>query len=374
MVHNGGKGNMKNQTGNGADKQPRFMPTMGQDYAGTSETAKDVNSSVGPLIEAYIESIAPQISRMSEETPFVIADFGTNDGINSSPLMAAIIAHVRSLNPSLKFRLFYYDISTRDNFDKFWQGSQIAQTSGVTAQFIQRSYYEYYPELTGKLNIGYSSTSLHWMNTKNVNPSFFQHPENIQPNDLSSTERHIFVEKWKTDWADFLIKRSDDVVKSGALFMMNLADFGNDEWPASAGYNYIRDICNEMCAEKLISPEELRDIFVPDYFATPQEMQSVLAGPEIKRRFRLEHFEPVTVPCAYFPQFQDRLKDLGAREELASKLAHEVRAWSESSIKTGLATAHKEKIDEIYNRLQRKFHQLPKPLPFQYCMIELRKI
>jgi hypothetical protein len=97
---------MKNQTGNGADKQPRFMPTMGQDYASTSETARDVNSSIGPLIEAYIESIASQISRMSVETPFVIADFGTNDGINSSPLMAAIIAHVRSLNPSLKFRLF----------------------------------------------------------------------------------------------------------------------------------------------------------------------------------------------------------------------------------------------------------------------------
>jgi hypothetical protein len=212
------------------------------------------------------------------------------------------------------------------------------------------------------------------MNTKNVSPSFFQHPENIQPNELSGPERHKFVEKWKTDWADFLLRRSDEVVKSGALFMMNLADFGNDEWPASAGYNYIRDICNEMCAEKLISPEELRDIFVPDYFATPREMQSVIAEPEITRRFQLEYFEPVTVPCAYFPQFQDRLKDPGAREELASKLAHEVRAWSESSIKTGLSTAHKEKIDEIYNRLQRKFYQLPKALPFQYCMIELRKI
>ena len=365
---------MRHERGNRADKQPRYMPTMGQDYASTSETAKDVNSRVGPLIEAYIESIVPQISLASAETPFVIADFGTNDGINSSPLMAAIIAHVRALNLSFKFKLFYYDISTRDNFDKFWLGSQLAQTCGVEAEFIQRSYYENYPELTGKLNIGYSSTSVHWMNTKNVSPGFFQHPVNIQPNELSGAEKHKFVEKWKKDWSDFLLKRSDEVVKGGALFMMNLADFGNDEWPASAGYNYIRDICNEMCGEKLISPEELNAIFVPDYFATPQEMQSVIDEPEIKHRFQLEHFEPVTIPCAYYPQFQGQLKDPGAREELASKLAHEVRAWSESSIKTGLSSAHKEKIDEIYKRLESKFYQLPKALPFQYCIIELRKI
>ncbi|RPJ63890.1 MAG: hypothetical protein EHM12_01170 [Dehalococcoidia bacterium] len=365
---------MTHQPGNEKGKKPRYLPTMGQDYSSTSDTARDVNSRVGPLIEAYIDSIAPQISGMGPETPFVIADFGTNDGINSSPLMAAIIAHVRSINSALAFRLFYYDISTRDNFDKFWKGSQLAQVHGVEAEFIQRSYYESYPELEGKLNIGYSSTSVHWMNTKNVSAGFFQHPVNIQPNQLTGAERHKFVEKWEKDWEDFLLKRSDEVVKGGALFMVNLADFGNDEWPASAGYNYIRDICNEMCAEKLITPEELKAIFVPDYFATPQEMQSVIAAPGVKRYFRLEHFGPITVPCAYYPLFQDRLGDAKAREELGNKLAHEVQAWSESSIKTGLSSAHKEKIDEIYKRLENKFCRLPKALPFQYCMVELRKI
>jgi hypothetical protein len=350
------------------------MPTMTQDYSRTSDTAKAVNSRVLPLIEAYILSIAPQISGMRPKTPFTIADFGTADGVNSSPLMAAIIDQVRSINPSLKFRLVYDDIAARDSFDKFWQGSQLSQAHGVVTEFIQRSYYEPFPELSEKLHIGYSSTSVHWLNTKNVAAGFFQHPVNIQPNQLSGVERHKFMEKWKKDWTNFLLHRKDELVTGGALIMSNLADFGNDEWPASAGYNYIRDICNEMYAEKRLSPEELSAIFVPDYFATPQEMKSVVAEPEIDHSFRLEHFEPMTIPCAYYPQYQDRLGDPEAKKKLGTTLAHEVRAWSESSVKTGLSAAHKGKIDEIYQRLEDKFCREPKALPFQYCMVKLRKI
>jgi hypothetical protein len=364
---------MTNKPEKRTDK-PRYMPTMTQDYSRTSDTARAVNSRVSPLIEAYIQSIAPQISGMPPERPFVIADFGTADGVNSSPLMAAIIAQLRSINSSLKVRLVYEDIAGREAFDKFWQSSQLAHIEGVEAEYIQRSFYDTCPEIAGKINIGLSSTAVHWLDTRNIGADFFQHPVNIQPNQLADAERHKFIDKWKKDWTNFLLKRKDEMVKGGALFMANLADFGNGEWPASAGYNYIRDICNEMCAEKLVPPEELRAIFVPDYFATPQEMKSVLAEPEIECSFHLEHFEPMTIPCAYYPQYQDRLDDPAVRTELGSTLAHEVRAWSESSIKTGLSPAHKDKVDEIYKRLEDKFCRAPKALPFQYCMMELTKV
>jgi hypothetical protein len=353
---------------------PRYMPTMTQDYSRISDTARAVNDRLLPEITDYIESIAPQISSLHPENPFVIADYGAADGVNSSPLFAGIIKHLRSINSSIKFRLVSIDIAGRDGFDRFWKSSQLAQLDGVAAEYIQRSFYEPFPEIAGKLNIGFSSTSLHWLDTRNVRPDFFQHPVDIQPNQLVDAERHKFIEKWKKDWRTFLLKCKDELVEGGALFMANLAELGNEQWPASAGYNYIRDICNEMCAKGLISGEELNAIFVPDYFATPEEMRAVINQNEIERNFHLQYFEEMTVPCAYFSRYQDRLDDPQVKIELGSTLAHVVRAWSESSIKTGLSPDHKDKIDEIYKRLREKFCQTPRALPYQYCIMELRKI
>lgn len=349
------------------------MPTMTQDYSRTSDTARAVNSVIHPRIEAYLQSVAQQISCMSPKVPFVIADFGTADGINSSPLLAAIVNQLHSINSSLKFRLVFEDIADRAPFDQFWSGSDLSKLPGVEAEYIQRSFYEPFPELSGKLNLGYSATSVHWLNTKNVSTGFFQHPVNIQPNQLAGAERHKFMEKWKKDWTAFLLQRSHELVPGGVIFMANLADLGNDRWPASAGYYYIRDICNEMCAGKNITAEELRDIFVPDYFAMPEEMQAVLSQPEISRSFNVEYFEPMTIPCAYYPKYECRLNDPAAKNELGLTLAHVVRAWSRSSVITGLSDEHKDRIDEIYQRLEDKFCHEPKALPFQYCMMELRK-
>ena len=355
--------------------QPRYMPTMTSDYSRTSDTARAVNSVIHPRMEAYLQSIAPQVAAMGANQPFVIADYGTNDGVSSSPLIAAIVNQLHEINSPLKVNLAYADIVGRGPFDQFWPKSHLAQMPGVSAIFIDRSYYEIYPEIAGKLNLGYSSTSVHWLNTKNAVSGFWQHPVNIQPNQLTGAERHKFVEKWKKDWTTFLLHRWDELVPGGVLFMSNLADLdGRDQWPASAGYNYNRDICNEMCAEKTITPQELNNIFVPDYFALPDEFQAVLASPEVKRRYRVEYFEPMTIPCPYYHKYEGKLDDPAARQELGLTLAHEVRSWSRSSVITGLSDEHKDKIDEIYRRLEDKFCRNPKALPFQYCMMELRKI
>lgn len=347
---------------------------MTQDYSCISDTARAVNDRLLPVITAYIQSIAPQLSGLPSGSTFFIADYGAADGVNSSPLWASIIDQLRSINSSLKVRLISIDIAGRDGFDRFWQSSQLAQARGVEAEYIQRSFYKPFPELAGKLNIGFSSTSLHWLDTSNVSADFFHDPVDIQANQLADTERQKFVEKWKKDWMNFLLKRMDEMVTGSALFMANLADLGYEQWPASAGYNYIRDICSEMQAEGLISQGELKAIFVPDYFAKPEEMQAVIDQPEISCSFQMKFFDPMTIPCAYFPQYQDRLGDPATKIELGSTLAHVVRAWSESSIKTGFSHDHEDKADEIYKRLKDRFCQAPRALPYQYCMMELRKI
>lgn len=350
----------------------QYSPTMTKDYSRISDTARAVNAEVLPKMASYIRGISPHIAAMSADEMFVIADYGAADGVNSSELFEAVIRQIHEVNPLLPIKLIYIDLADPANFEMFWEASVLAKLKHVEGQYIQRSFYEPFPEMRGRLRIGFSSTSLHWLNAKTVGPEFFSHPLCLQPNQLSDTERRKFAEKWKADLRSFLHECSESLVRGGALFLANLANLGEDRWPASAGYNNLRDICRELYGEKRLSEAELNSIFIPDYFAAPQEMSSLLNEGDLGS-FAVNACDPLTVPCAYFTKAQDELDDPQERSKLAATLAHVVRAWSESSMQIGLHAENKYLIEEIYRRLQDKFYEKPEGLPYQYCLLELVK-
>jgi SAM-dependent methyltransferase len=351
----------------------QYSPTMTKDYSRISDTARAVDAEVLPRMASYIRRISPKIAALSADEVFVIADYGAADGVNSSELFEAVICQIHEVNPQLSIKLVYIDLADPANFETFWATSALAKLKHVEAQYIQRSFYEPFPEITGKLQIGFSSTALHWLNAKTVGPDYFLHPFCIQPNQLPDLERRKFAEKWKADWRTFLQECSRSLVKGGALFLANLANLGDDRWPASPGYNNLRDICQDLYEVNTLSKAELNAIFIPDYFASPHEMSGLLDEDDLRDCFAVNAIDPLTIPCAYFSKAQDKLDDPQERSALAATLAHVVRAWSESSMRIGLHADNKVLIDEIYRRLQDKFYEKPEGLPYQYCLLELVK-
>ena len=355
-----------------SDPAPRgYAPSMTSDYSRISATARAVDRSVEPRVATYIESIRETVAGMPPGRPFVIADYGAADGANSSRLFRGIVKQLRAINPALAVRLVYVDIADPAPFRRFWEGSALAETEKVEADYVQRSFYEPLPELAGQVQIGFSSTALHWLDTRQVDPSFFRHPRCIQPNQMPAPERARFAEKWRCDWRLFLRERSHDLADGGLLVLANLADLGGDRWPASGGYDRLRDACAALHREGRLTAEELAAIFVPDYFATPDEMRAVLEEDGVRQRFSLRSLEATTVPCAYCSQVF-KGDDVRERRERAAALARVVRAWSESSVRVGLA-AHTDLVDEVYARLEDTFFERPAALPYQYCLIELQR-
>lgn len=350
----------------------QYSPTMTRDYSRISDTARAVNADVLPRMASYIRRTSPQIAAMSADEAFVIADYGAADGVNSSELFEAVVHQIHEANQTLTIKLIYIDLAGPSNFETFWATSALAKLKHVEVQYIQRSFYEPFPEIAGKIRIGFSSTSLHWLNVKTVGPDYFQHPLCIQPNQLPGSEQRKFAEKWKEDWRSFLLECSKSLAKGGVLFLANLANLGDDRWPASAGYNNLKDICRELYEEKKLSEAELNAIFIPDYFATPHEMSLVLDENDL-RCFAANASDLLTIPCAYFTRSQDKLDDPQERSMLAATLAHVVRAWSESSMRIGLRADNKNLVEDIYRRLQDKFYEKPEGLPYQYCLLELEK-
>ena len=350
-----------------------YCPTMTEDYSQISDTARAVNAEVLPRMQAYIRRISPRIASMSSDEAFVIADFGAADGVNSSELFEKIVRQIREVNPLLAIKLVYIDLADPEGFMAFWENSALSRLENVEGRYIQRSFYEPFPELRGRLQIGFSSTALHWMNAKTAGPDYFRHSLCLQPNQLADHERARFAEKWKEDFRSFLRECSISLVDGGALFLANLGDLGGDLWPASAGYNNLWEICRELFEGGKLSFEELEAIFIPDYFATPLENAAIFDESEFKSCFDLKGRDSLTVPCAYFALSQGRLNDPRERSLLAATLARVVRAWSESSMKFGLNPDNKALVNEIYQRLEDKFCEKPEGLPYQYCLLELAK-
>jgi hypothetical protein len=133
---------------------------------------------------------------------------------------------------------------------------------------IQRSFYEPFPQITGKLRVGSSSTALHWLNVRTVGPDFFQHPLCIQPNQLPDSERRKFAEKWKADWRSFLHECSTLLVNGGALFFATLPIWGTTGGRRRRNITISETFAKSYIRKKL-SEAELNAIFIPDYFATP---------------------------------------------------------------------------------------------------------
>ena len=346
---------------------------MSEDYSKISDTAQLAPKKILPKISAYIARMAPQIAAMGANEPFIIADYGAADGANSSKPFGQIISQLRAINPLLKIRLVYIDLAEPERFEKFWAASKLSSLENVEAQYIRRSFYEPLPELAGRLRIGFSSTALHWLNAKTADADFFKHPDCIQPCQLPDAERRKFAQKWKEDFSLFLENCSLALAGGGALFAANLTDLGGCNWPASAAYNNLRDICRELYNEKLLSLEEITAVFVPSYFATPDEFNSLLEKDRLKQLFTLNSLDILTAPCAYSAKMQNKLNAPEQKAELADTLSRVVRAWSESSIRVGLSPAHKDMADEIYKRLREKFYAKPQALPYQYCLLELTR-
>jgi hypothetical protein len=146
----------------------QYSPTMTADYSRISDTAREVNAKVLPRMVSYIKSISPQIAAMSADEAFVIADYGAADGVNSSRLLEEVIRRIHEINPALTIKLVYIDLADPANFMAFWAASALAKLENVEPRYIQRSFYEPFPEIRGKLQIGFSSTALHWMNGKRI--------------------------------------------------------------------------------------------------------------------------------------------------------------------------------------------------------------
>ena len=348
-----------------------YLPSMTSDYSRISDTARAIDPCIEPALLSYLASLPPSATRKQPGSPFVIADYGAADGVNSSQLFERIIRFLRQEHPLLSIRLVYIDIANLAAFHHFWKGSVLSGLPRVEAVYLQRSFYEPLPELAGSVDIGISSTSLHWLNTKTVDARFFHHPTCIQANQLPAAERKKFIRKWIGDWRDFFRERSRDLAHGGMLYLATLTDLGGDRWPASAGYNNLRAVCVSLYQEGRISKQELDAIFIPDYFATPDEIASLMAEEGIRQHFSLKSLKTLTVPCAYSSRMQDAGNDARKRHHLAYSLARVVRAWSESSIRVGLSPDHEGLIDEIYRRLAERFFERPEGLPYQYCLMEL---
>ena len=345
---------------------------MSPDYSKISNTSLRVVEYMLPKISAYLKRLQPEVSVLRADEPFIIAEYGSADGANSAPLFEAVVAQLHASNPALKIKLIYIDLSAPELFDRFWGPVRAVKTTlclvAVSAPFLLRAFPPRWRERCASATPPPPCTG--WIQTP-CRPVSSSTRRAYTPASWRRRSARNSTRNGSRTGALSLKKTSAALAPGGALFLAQLTDLGGDNWPASAAYNHLRDICLEMREEGLLTREQAAAIFVRSYFATPAQIKSLLGEPAAKKLFSVKSCESLTIPCSYYAKSKDNLSDPQEKAWLAATLSCVVRAWGESSLRGGLD--NQALLDEIFNRLRAKFYDTPRGLPYQYSLLELLK-
>ena len=154
------------------------------------------------------------------------------------------------------------------------------------------------------------------------------------------------AEQAHTDWTRFLELRADELVEDGTLLvnMMGVPDGGT-----AAGkeiWELTTEIAAEMAGEGLIDGDALEEYVIPIYERTPGEVRRPFDERVGNRlELRSEHIATIGNPAS------DAYRENGDAAAFARKFTAFFRAFSEPSLKTGLA-ADEAAIDKLYGQIE----------------------
>ncbi|CAF1271871.1 unnamed protein product [Adineta steineri] len=332
---------------------------MGESYNKNSKVQLSTIDLSIPSVRKAIDALDVDCS---SSAPFIIADFGCAQGLNSLHVMKIIINYLQQTNKNIRELLVVHnDLPTND-----WTSilKLLAEDHSYKSVISGRSFYEQCLP-NNSLSIGYTSTSIHWLSKMPCNLSnhclcFF----------AVGDELAAFQDQSRLDYIQFLEHRSHELRPGGVLILANVC-LDNQ---GKSGLENVMDLLYKCAQQASFTEQELLDYTIPFYARSYKDF----VDEELFTRYSLEVVQSECVPAFWFTQWRERQMTL---DEFARLIVSYFRAWSEPTIQQTLIRSGrtKEDIAEILNRLwnlcEQEIKQQPDHLPslVHHAFIILKK-
>lgn len=325
------------------------------------------------LLEEATRSVIEEDSSSTQQSPFVVVDYGSSEGGNSIVPMSTVVRVVRQLVPQRPITVIHNDRPTNDFTQLFKTVSDPEKgyshvSDRVFFMGVGRSFYEQIiPD--SSVHLGFAATAFHWMSRAGV-------PD--QPEDE--------ISQGAQDWRTLMDLRARELAPGGTLVMILPAETEEVDPTTSTfkrkgayGRNVWRILCKhlrELHDERLISHEEYRSMLhFPTFARTEREVREYFNSSNAP--IRLTSLEMVAIPCPYFEQFAASVSGDNRSEAEISQAAtvyaqnfeRSIRSWTEmmlinNCIKANPETRNRENvkplIEELYRRFRTTIEQNPR--------------
>jgi hypothetical protein len=224
--------------------------------------------------------------------PLFVADYGSSEGRNSIPPIAAAIGELRGrIGHERAIFIFHTDLPGND-FTALFQtlandpNSYLRNDSAAFAAAVGRSYFEQILPASS-VTLGWSAWAVQWLSRV---PRAI--PDQVQvAYSHDAAARSAFAEQAAEDWETFLTMRSRELRPGGRLVVLTIATDDNGDF----GYRPIPDVIYEtlmeMVARGLIRKDEFRKMVIPTVGRTRAQLTEPFAKGGCFEDLSIEDFE-----------------------------------------------------------------------------------
>ena len=381
-----------------------------------------------------LRSVDELTDKMSadDNTPFVVADYGTADGGTSMPLMYAVVERVRAKLPNKPIFIWYEDQAQNDFKSLFLRMHQLidgppsyltdfdnvyCMASGTTF------YQQCFPD--NSVDLGFSATAFHWLTSspcqfENVLHSAMAHGQELEQVLCHSpqlrSDHHLrtayphtrirtplthnpvllyaagftaqFQKQAAVDWESILVHRAKELKPGGQMVVVNFAvDESGSKDRQFLGqsdrilHNMHGQFCEHwkaMADEGRITQEEFRNTNFPNHYRTVDECRRPFddATSALNRvGVHLDSIETRQVPCPYQLEWA---ASGGDAAQAASTFVPTTRTWSNSVFEAGLDASKRspeecaELANEMYGRYEAEVAKDPAAHAMDYVHSYMR--
>ncbi len=237
------------------------------------------------VIDGATPMVLDAMSRMRLDVtgPFCIADMGCADGGSSMMLIRRCVEQVREAAPSRQVSVVYTD-QPRNDYNALFgilhgldEGPAPSYLNDFDDVFAMASGSSFYRQLLpdGTLDLGFSSTAMHWLSQKPCDIS-----DHVQAVGASGDELAAFQRQGHADWRTILAHRAHELRPGGCLVLVN---FCRDEQGRYLGhtegvdmFDTFNDVWLGLLDEGSISRDEYVRMTLPQYYNDVDEFSALI--------------------------------------------------------------------------------------------------
>lgn len=282
--------------------------------------------------ELEAELIAGAALEIPPTDSVVIADYGCAQGrVSADVLVRVAVDTIRSMRSDVPIFVYHNDLLSNDwttLFDRLRdERSYVHAPGGPTTPLVSATSFFTPVTPPGIVDLGLSFAAAQWL----AEPGPTDGGTALYFDQLAIGARMRMADQAAADWRRFLQLRRDELAPGGRL-LVNV--MGTVDGEPSAGHDLwciVRDVCLRMAADGMLDPARLDTYVVPVYERAVDEVRRPFESAGLGLELEELEVRRVGNPAS------DRYRANGDAQVFGQTMTGFFRAWSEPSMRAGLA-------------------------------------